>query len=149
MAFVKDRDEPIYTISIAAKLVRPAGKATADSGVRTADRGADAGVRKPDRPVADQKPIHAQTLRMYDRLGLVKPQKVGKNRFYSDRDIERLQRIQHFTQDIGINLAGVAFILALADQMTEANLPLDRIEAMFRSVEEQLIAWSETGDNDA
>src|SRR6202044_2103617 len=94
MAFIKDRDEPIYTISIAAKLVRPTGGAGHDNGV---------------------KPIHAQTLRMYDRLGLVKPQKVGKNRFYSDRDIERLQRIQHFTQDIGINLAGVAYIFAMMD----------------------------------
>jgi MerR family transcriptional regulator/heat shock protein HspR len=124
MAFIKDRDEPIYTISIAAKLVRPAGKTN---------------------PL-DQKPIHAQTLRMYDRLGLVKPQKVGKNRFYSDRDIERLQRIQHFTQDIGINLAGVAYILALVDQLQEAGLPSDRVEAMFRAVEEQLITWSETGE---
>ena len=81
MAFVKDRDEPIYTISIAAKLVRPLTnrRMTAEAA----------------------KPIHAQTLRMYDRLGLVKPRKVGKNRFYSDRDIERLQQIQHFTQDIG------------------------------------------------
>ncbi len=56
---------------------------------------------------------------MYDRLGLVKPRKVGKNRFYSDRDIERLQQIQHFTQDIGINLAGVAYIFALMDQMQQ------------------------------
>ena len=84
MAFVKDRDQPIYTISIAAKLVRPLARAASEAGEAA-------------------KPIHAQTLRMYDKLGLVKPQKVGKNRFYSDRDIERLQQIQHFTQDSGIN----------------------------------------------
>ena len=117
MAFVKDRDEPIYTISIAAKLVRPAARPAPETG--TAEAGDAA------------KPIHAQTLRMYDKLGLVKPRKVGKNRFYSDRDIERLQQIQHFTQDIGINLAGVAYIFALVDQME-----IGRVEAMLRRAEE-------------
>jgi MerR family transcriptional regulator/heat shock protein HspR len=124
MTFIKDRDEPIYTISIAAKLVRPAAKMTE----------------------ADQKPIHAQTLRMYDRLGLVKPQKVGKNRFYSDRDIERLQRIQHFTQDCGINLAGVAYILALLDQLQKSDLESDHLELILRVAEERLREWADTGD---
>ena len=126
MAFIKDRDEPIYTISIAAKLVRPPARVVAESGEAA-------------------KPIHAQTLRMYDKLGLVKPRKVGKNRFYSDRDIERLQQIQHFTQDIGINLAGVAYIFALLDQIQSEQAQaeqrqaddsaLERIEAMLRRAE--------------
>ena len=120
MAFVKDRDEPIYTISIAAKLVRPPVKRELHPGD------------------SDVKPIHAQTLRMYDRLGLVKPRKVGKNRFYSDRDIERLQQIQHFTQDIGINLAGVAYIFALLEQMQQAETTRERIEAMLRDAETHL-----------
>ena len=117
MAFLKDRNEPIYTISIAAKLVRPTGRAD----------GGDAA-----------KPIHAQTLRMYDRLGLVRPRKVGKNRFYSDHDIERLQQIQHFTQDIGINLAGVAYIFALMEQLQQSNTPSERLEAMLREAEQSL-----------
>lgn len=115
MAFVKDRDEPIYTISIAAKLVRP----TAPAAERDAGEAA--------------KPIHAQTLRMYDKLGLVKPRKVGKNRFYSDRDIERLQQIQHFTQDIGINLAGVAYIFALMEQMQ-----IGETEGLLRRAEDRV-----------
>ena len=124
MVFIKDRDEPIYTISIAAKLVRPSPRTIPESG--------DAA-----------KPIHAQTLRMYDKLGLVKPRKVGKNRFYSDRDIERLQQIQHFTQDIGINLAGVAYIFALLDQIQldqreEDETALERMEAMLRRTEERV-----------
>ena len=119
MAFLKDRDEPIYTISIAAKLVRPPGRATPQG-----DDGA--------------KPIHAQTLRMYDRLGLVKPRKVGKNRFYSDRDIERLQQIQHFTQDIGINLAGVAYIFALMEQLQQMETPSERLDAMLHEAEQSL-----------
>ncbi len=118
MAFVKDRDEPIYTISIAAKLVRPM--------VRVASGGSEAA-----------KPIHAQTLRMYDRLGLVKPRKVGKNRFYSDRDIERLQQIQHLTQDIKVNLSGVAYIISLLDQMGQMEMLAERLEAMLREAEQQ------------
>ena len=120
MAFLKDRDQPIYTISVAARLVRPANGRSAEDG---------------------HKPIHAQTLRMYDRLGLVKPQKVGKNRFYSDRDIEKLQRIQHFTQDIGINLAGVAYIFALIDQMREGGPSLDTVDAMMREAEDRVRDW--------
>ncbi len=116
MAFIKDRDEPIYTISIAAKLVRPPSRTAA----HTAEEA--------------EKPIHAQTLRMYDKLGLVKPRKVGKNRFYSDRDIERLQQIQHFTQDIGINLAGVAYIFALLEQVDETEAMLLRAEARIREL---------------
>ncbi len=124
MAFVKDRDEPIYTISIAAKLVRPPARPTAEAGEAA-------------------KPIHAQTLRMYDKLGLVKPRKVGKNRFYSDRDIERLQQIQHFTQDIGINLAGVAYIFALLDQIQSEQRQadesvLEHVEAMLRRAEDRV-----------
>ncbi len=121
MTFIKDRDEPIYTISIAAKLVRPLERSAA---------GQD----------SDIKPIHAQTLRMYDRLGLVRPRKVGKNRFYSDRDIERLQQIQHYTQDIGINLAGVAYIFALLDQMQQMSAVSDQMDAMLREAEQRLRA---------
>lgn len=118
MAFVKDRDEPIYTISIAAKLVRPA--------VRNGRGDAEAA-----------KPLHAQTLRMYDRLGLVKPRKVGKNRFYSDRDIERLQQIQHLTQDIKVNLSGVAYIISLLDQMGQMEMLGEQLEAMLREAEQR------------
>ncbi len=117
MAYVKDRDEPIYTISIAAKLVRPATHA----------EGAEGG---------DAKPIHAQTLRMYDRLGLVQPRKVGKNRFYSDRDIERLQQIQHLTQHVKVNLSGVAYIISLLDQMRRADMLAGQMEAMLREAED-------------
>jgi MerR family transcriptional regulator/heat shock protein HspR len=54
---------------------------------------------------------------MYEREGLVKPQRMGRNRLYSDRDIERLRQIQHYTQDLGVNLAGVEIILDLMEQL--------------------------------
>lgn len=114
MTYVKDRDEPIYTISIAAKLVRPVVHGEGD----------------------DAKPIHAQTLRMYDRLGLVQPRKVGKNRFYSDRDIERLQQIQHLTQHVKVNLSGVAYIISLLDQIRRIDLLAGQMEAILREAEE-------------
>jgi MerR family transcriptional regulator/heat shock protein HspR len=123
MAFIKDRNEPIYTISIAAKLVRPIAAGLAN----------------------EVKPIHAQTLRMYDRLGLVRPQKVGKNRFYSDRDIERLQRIQHFTQDVGINLAGVAFILAMVDALG-GDIQAEKIDDVLRLAEDRVREWTNGAD---
>ncbi|MDR3709680.1 MAG: MerR family transcriptional regulator [Capsulimonadaceae bacterium] len=91
---VADKDEPIYTISIAARLVRPV-----------------------DLTSGTLKPLHAQTLRMYEREGLVKPKRVGRNRLYSDRDIDRLRQIQHLTQDLGVNLAGVEIILDLLEQI--------------------------------
>src|SRR2546423_6403516 len=48
--------------------------------------------------------MHPQTLRLYERLGLVKPARHGSNRLYSDRDIERLRQIQNLTQHMGVNL---------------------------------------------
>ncbi len=72
--------------------------------------------------------VHPQTLRLYERVGLVKPARTGKNiRLYSDQDIERLRQIQRLTQ-IGLNLAGVEMVLEL----------LERMEAMRREMEAQL-----------
>jgi MerR family transcriptional regulator/heat shock protein HspR len=100
----RNPDEPIYTISIAARLVRPLIDIT-----------------------DDHRPLHAQTLRTYEREGLVKPRRVGRNRLYSDRDIERLQKIQHYTQERGVNLAGVEIILDLLDMVKELE---GRLEEM-------------------
>lgn len=64
--------------------------------------------------------VHPQTLRMYEREGLVKPERVSeKNRMYSQADIDRVLRIQRLTQALGVNLAGVEIILRLLDEMAE------------------------------
>ncbi len=61
--------------------------------------------------------VHPQTLRMYERRGLVHPQRTGGNtRRYSQRDVARLRRIQELT-DLGLNLAGVERVLAMEEQM--------------------------------
>lgn len=64
--------------------------------------------------------VHPQTLRQYERLGLVVPSRVGaKNRLYSDEDIARVRRIQRLTQQMGVNLAGVEIILRLLDDLDD------------------------------
>ncbi len=64
--------------------------------------------------------VHPQTLRQYEKLGLVIPARVGaKNRLYSEVDIEKVRQIQRLTQELGVNLAGVDIILKLLDDMEE------------------------------
>ncbi len=88
----RDEQEPVYVISIAARVVG----------------------------------VHPQTLRLYEKEGLVKPARRGTNRLYSDVDLERIRQIQRLTQTMGVNLAGVEIILRLMDQ----------IESLQQEVEE-------------
>lgn len=70
--------------------------------------------------------VHPQTLRQYERLGLVKPARVGsKNRLYSEADIQRVRRIQRLTQEMGVNLAGVDIILKLLDDLEDMRLDFE------------------------
>ncbi len=71
--------------------------------------------------------VHPQTLRQYERLGLVVPSRVGaKNRLYSESDIRRVKQIQRLTQDMGVNLAGVELILRLLDEMEDTKSEMER-----------------------
>jgi MerR family transcriptional regulator/heat shock protein HspR len=71
--------------------------------------------------------VHPQTLRIYERKGLVEPQRtVGRSRRYSDRDIHRLQRIQELTNE-GVSLAGVKRIIALEEELECARDEIDRL----------------------
>ena len=72
--------------------------------------------------------MHPQTLRGYDRLGLVVPSRAkGRGRRDSLRDIAKLRHIQHLSQDEGINLEGVRRILSLETELDEANRQIDRL----------------------
>ena len=99
-------DEPVYMISVAARLCE----------------------------------LHPQTLRMYERLGLVRPARIGaKNRMYSERDLDRLRQIQRLTQDMGVNLAGVEVVLGLLERMQHMRDEMDvEMERMRREMEELL-----------
>lgn len=78
-----------------------------------------------DRPLyiisvaAELVNMHPQTLRLYERRGLVSPKRQGKNRLYSESDIERLMYIQKLTQELGINLAGVERIIRLQNDLDQ------------------------------
>jgi MerR family transcriptional regulator, heat shock protein HspR len=68
--------------------------------------------------IAEQYEIHPQTLRLYEREGLLKPSRSdGNTRLYTDSDIERLEVILHLTRDLGVNLAGVEIILNMREKM--------------------------------
>lgn len=78
--------------------------------------------------------LHPQTLRQYERLGLVVPCRVdGKNRLYSENDIEKLQFIKTLTQQQGVNLAGVEIILNMQEQITLLNKKILQIETNIQS----------------
>jgi MerR family transcriptional regulator/heat shock protein HspR len=69
--------------------------------------------------VAEQYEIHPQTLRMYEREGLLKPSRSdGNTRLYTEEDLERLEVILKLTRDFGVNLAGVAIILDMREKMS-------------------------------
>ena len=83
--------------------------------------------------------MHPQTLRKYERLGLVRPSRtVGMLRLYSERDIARLELIKHLVGDLGLNLAGVRMAMRLFNQLMEVRerLPATQGEAMRELVED-------------
>ncbi len=79
--------------------------------------------------------IEAHTLRYYERLGLVQPERSSGNiRLYSEEDIERLRHIKALMSDCGINLAGVEVALTLMQRMKEMQDQLEEMERKFREM---------------
>ncbi len=91
----KTSEEPVYVISIAARL-------------------------------AD---VHPQTLRIYERKGLISPARVHNRRRYSEADIERCRLIQQLTQESGVNLAGVKMIMDMRSRMENMRKRMESLEA--------------------
>ena len=76
--------------------------------------------------VADRYGIHPQTLRLYEREGLLKPSRTeGNTRLYSQEDLERLETILSLTRDLGVNLAGVEIILNMREKMDRMQREVD------------------------
>jgi len=72
--------------------------------------------------VAEMYDIHPQTLRLYEREGLLKPSRTeGNTRLYTDEDIERLEFILNLARELGVNIAGIAIILQMRERMEEMN----------------------------
>lgn len=97
--------------------------------------------------------MHPQTLRQYDRLGLVSPERTaGRGRRYSADDIARLQLIQQLSQEEGINLAGIRKILELQDQLRRTRARAAELEQQVERMEDaassggRVFAAGTTGD---
>ena len=77
--------------------------------------------------VAELYDIHPQTLRLYEREGLLKPSRsIGNTRLYEDSDLERLEVILSLTRDLGVNLAGVEIILNMREKMDSMQREFER-----------------------
>jgi len=104
-----------------------------------AERGERGDGRSRDRAVyiisvaAELAGVHPQTLRIYERKGLLRPRRTpGNTRRYSDRDIERLQMIQDLTQRRGVNLAGVKMIIELQAELEALRKRTAELERELR-----------------
>ena len=82
--------------------------------------------------------VHPQTLRIYERKGLLAPARTsGRSRRYSDRDIAHLRRIQELTND-GVSLAGVQRILALEDELAAAHARIAELESCIEMMRDEM-----------
>ncbi len=80
--------------------------------------------------------VHTQTLRYYEREGLLEPARSSGNiRLYSQRDIERLRRIKTLTEELGINLAGVQVVLRMMERMAEMDQEVQRLTNLVEELE--------------
>src|SRR5580698_3423822 len=88
--------------------------------------------------VAEQYQIHPQTLRLYEREGLLKPSRSdGNTRLYTDEDLELLEVVLHLTRDLGVNLAGVEIVLNMRAKMAEMQR---QIEEFVSSLNQEMAA---------
>jgi MerR family transcriptional regulator/heat shock protein HspR len=95
--------------------------------------------------VAELYHLHPQTLRLYERVGLLKPSRSqGNTRLYTDQDLERLEVILNLTRELGVNLAGIEIILNMRDRMAEMQSQMhDFIEFVRDEVARNLSAPNE------
>ncbi len=97
--------------------------------------------------VAEMYDIHPQTLRLYEREGLLKPSRTeGNTRLYTDEDLERLELILSLARDLGVNISGIAIILQMRERMEE----MQRQMAEFISyVRNEVVARAQHANVDA
>jgi MerR family transcriptional regulator, heat shock protein HspR len=88
---------------------------------------------------ADLVGMHPQTLRIYENKGLVRPGRTpGGTRLYSERDLDRLRLIQRLTTELGLNLAGVARVISLEDELAQMRARFDRLQREMRETVAQV-----------
>ncbi len=108
-----DEDEPLFVISIAAKMVG----------------------------------MHAQSLRSYERLGLVRPSRSrGRLRLYSRADIERLLHIQRLVNELGVNLAGAEVVIRLNERIRRMEEEMERLRAELQHYRDRVLPAVSEGE---
>jgi MerR family transcriptional regulator/heat shock protein HspR len=81
--------------------------------------------------------VHAQTLRYYEKVGLIEPSRsMGRVRLYSNRDIERLRQVRTLMNDLGVNLAGVEVILRLTERLVEKERQIEEMELEIKRLKD-------------
>jgi len=94
--------------------------------------------------VAEEFDVHPQTLRLYEREGLLKPSRSdGNTRLYTDTDLERLELILSLTRDLGVNLAGVEIILNMREKMDSMQREFERFFDYLQSHAEEFSRFPE------
>jgi MerR family transcriptional regulator/heat shock protein HspR len=102
--FMFDQEEPVYVISIAARMVG----------------------------------MHAQTLRQYERIGLVEPKRTrGNIRMYSHSDLQRLRQVQRLVNELGVNLAGVDVILRMNERLRQMEQENQKLRAELQRLRDR------------
>src|SRR5215469_2161733 len=98
--------------------------------------------------IAEQYEIHPQTLRLYEREGLLKPSRSdGNTRLYTESDIERLEVILHLTRDLGVNLAGVEIILNMREKMDRMQSQIQEfVSSMNKEFAARTVIRSESSE---
>src|SRR5512144_131818 len=88
--------------------------------------------------VAEMYEIHPQTLRLYEREGLLKPSRTeGNTRLYTDEDLERLEFILTLDRDLGVNISGIAIILQMRERMTQMQTEM---QEFMRTLQKEMLA---------
>ena len=88
--------------------------------------------------VAEMYGIHPQTLRLYEREGLLKPSRTeGNTRLYTDEDLQRLEFILSLARDLGVNISGIAIILQMRERMEEMQR---HMQEFIQSMQKEMIA---------
>ena len=88
--------------------------------------------------VAEMYEIHPQTLRLYEREGLLKPSRTeGNTRLYTDEDLERLEFILTLARDLGVNISGIAIILQMRERMEQMQ---KEMQEFMRNLQSEMLA---------
>ncbi len=88
--------------------------------------------------VAEMYEIHPQTLRLYEREGLLKPSRTeGNTRLYTDEDLQRLEFILNLARDLGVNISGIAIILQMRERMEEMQF---QIQDFVKAIQQEVLS---------